>query len=178
VKQALIAGKRIWKKHLSDWARCQKAIGGVYLTWKWKAETLQPGLEFNNVKPQLKSGIFKCISWLSGSFFFLGFMIRVLEEGVKTYLIAPLFVSVWLIPTHRLFTHELLCSMSPAVLSITHQNVPRWYDDDNGTQTEHSVADVTCHKENIQPPSTRGAFLTILVPTGGRVVFVRYPSIT
>jgi hypothetical protein len=32
-------------------------------------ETLQPGLVFDNFKPWLKSGIFKCISWLNGSFF-------------------------------------------------------------------------------------------------------------
>jgi hypothetical protein len=27
------------------------------------------GLEFDNSKPRLKSGIFKCISWLDGFFF-------------------------------------------------------------------------------------------------------------
>jgi hypothetical protein len=39
--------------------------------------------------PGLKSGIFKCISWLNGSFFGVddrGF----LEEGVKSYLMAPM----------------------------------------------------------------------------------------
>jgi hypothetical protein len=30
---------------------------------------MQPGLEFYNFKHQLKSGIFKCISWLDGIFF-------------------------------------------------------------------------------------------------------------
>jgi hypothetical protein len=30
---------------------------------------LQPGLEFDNFKPRLESGILKCISWLNGSFF-------------------------------------------------------------------------------------------------------------
>jgi hypothetical protein len=42
-------------------------------------------LEFDNFKPRLKRGIFKCISWLNGSFFGgddRGF----LKEGVKTYL--------------------------------------------------------------------------------------------
>ncbi len=34
-----------------------KAIGDIYFTKKWRAETLQPGLEFDNFKPQLKSGI-------------------------------------------------------------------------------------------------------------------------
>jgi hypothetical protein len=56
------SGIRSWKKHSSEWARCQKAIGGIYFTKKWRAETLQPGLEFDNFKPRLKSGIFKCIS--------------------------------------------------------------------------------------------------------------------
>jgi hypothetical protein len=55
-------GIRSWKKHLSEWAPCHKAIGGIYFTKKWKAETLQPGLEFDNAKPRPKSGIFKCIS--------------------------------------------------------------------------------------------------------------------
>ncbi len=62
-------GTRSWKKHLSEWARCQTAIGGIYVTKKWRAETLQPGLEFDYFKPWLESGIFKCISWLNGSFF-------------------------------------------------------------------------------------------------------------
>jgi hypothetical protein len=29
---------------------------------------LQPGLEFDSFKPGLKSGIFKCISWMKRSF--------------------------------------------------------------------------------------------------------------
>jgi hypothetical protein len=61
-------GIRSWKKHLSEWAQWQKAICGIYFTKKWRTETLQPGLAFDNFKPQLKSSIFKCISWLNGSF--------------------------------------------------------------------------------------------------------------
>jgi hypothetical protein len=57
---------RSWKKHLSEWARCQKAICSIYFTKKWRADTLPPGLEFDSFKPWLKSGIFKCISWLNG----------------------------------------------------------------------------------------------------------------
>ncbi len=30
-------GTRSWKKHLSEWARCQKAIGDIYFTKKWRA---------------------------------------------------------------------------------------------------------------------------------------------
>ncbi len=68
-------GTRSWKridygkKHLSDWARCQKAIGGIYFTKKSRPETFQPGLESDYIKPRPISGIFKCISWLNGSFF-------------------------------------------------------------------------------------------------------------
>ncbi len=69
VKQGLIREQEAEQKHLSEWARCQKAIGGIYFTKKWRAETLQPGLEFDSFKPRLKSSIFKCISWLNGSFF-------------------------------------------------------------------------------------------------------------
>jgi hypothetical protein len=29
----------------------------------------EPGFEFDNFKPRLKSRIFKCISWLNGYFF-------------------------------------------------------------------------------------------------------------
>ncbi len=61
-------GIRRWRKHSSDWARCQKAIGGIYFTNEWIAETLQPGLEFDNFEPRLKCSIFKCFSLLKGSF--------------------------------------------------------------------------------------------------------------
>jgi hypothetical protein len=50
---------------------------------------LQPGLEFDNFKPRLESGIFKCISGLNSSFF-LGDNQGFLEQGVKTYLMAPM----------------------------------------------------------------------------------------
>jgi hypothetical protein len=59
---------RSWKKHLSEWDRGQKAIGGIYFTKKWRAETLQPGVEFDSFEPRLRSCIFKCISWLNGDF--------------------------------------------------------------------------------------------------------------
>jgi hypothetical protein len=55
-------GIRSGKKDLSERARCQKAIGGIYFTKKRRAETLRPGLEFDNFKPRLESGTFKCIS--------------------------------------------------------------------------------------------------------------------
>ncbi len=47
--------------------------------------TLQAGLEFDNLKPWLKSGGFKCISWLNGLFFGVDDR-SFLKDGVKTYL--------------------------------------------------------------------------------------------
>jgi hypothetical protein len=57
------------KKALHEWGWRQKTTGGIYFTKKWRAETLQPGSEFDNFKPRLKIGTFKCISLLSGLFF-------------------------------------------------------------------------------------------------------------
>ncbi len=53
--------RRSWKIASSEWARCQKAIGSINFTKKWRDETLQPRLEFDNFKHRLKSSIFKCI---------------------------------------------------------------------------------------------------------------------
>ncbi len=39
------------------------------LTKNWRAETLRPRLELDNIKSRLKCCIFKCISWLKGCFF-------------------------------------------------------------------------------------------------------------
>ncbi len=87
-KRRLSWNKKL-KKHLSEWASCQKAIGGIYFTKKRRAETLQPGLEFDNFKSRLQSGIFRCISWLNSSFFRGGDR-GFLKEEVKTYLMAPM----------------------------------------------------------------------------------------
>ncbi len=56
-------------RSLSEWSWCRKAIGGIYFTRKWPAETLQPVLKFDNIKLRLDSGIFKYICWLNGSVF-------------------------------------------------------------------------------------------------------------
>jgi hypothetical protein len=48
-------GIRSWKTFLSEWARFQKAIGKIYITKKWRAETLQPGSEFAISNPGLKA---------------------------------------------------------------------------------------------------------------------------
>jgi hypothetical protein len=31
------SGIKSWRKYLSEWARRQKAIGGIYFTTKWKS---------------------------------------------------------------------------------------------------------------------------------------------
>ncbi len=43
--------------HLFEWASCQRAIDGIYFL-KRRAETPQPGLEFDSFQPRLKIGIF------------------------------------------------------------------------------------------------------------------------
>ncbi len=69
--------KKRWKTQWSQWTRSQKALGGVYSKKKRIAKTPQPGFEFYKtyitytvtcIKPCHKYGIFKCISWLNGSF--------------------------------------------------------------------------------------------------------------
>ncbi len=89
IETGVNSGIRSWKKRLSKWVWCQKAIGGIYLTKKWRAETLQPCLEFVNIKLRLKSGIFKCISWLNESILG-GWWLGLFKEGVKTFLLAPM----------------------------------------------------------------------------------------
>jgi hypothetical protein len=76
-------GIRSWKNHFSEWACCQKAIGGSYFKKKWRAATLHPGLELDNFNTRLKSGIFKCISSLYVSFFW-GRWLVFSDKGVVT----------------------------------------------------------------------------------------------
>jgi hypothetical protein len=54
MKRKVNPGIRSWKQHSSKWAWRQKTIGGIYFTKKWTAETLQPGLEFDNFKPRFQ----------------------------------------------------------------------------------------------------------------------------
>ncbi len=63
-------GIRIWKKKSTYLNELYDKMPLVISTSqkKQRAETLHPSLEFGNVKPRLKSGIFICISWLNGSF--------------------------------------------------------------------------------------------------------------
>jgi hypothetical protein len=76
------------KKHSSDRARCQKVVGGIYFTKKWRAETLQPGLEFDDFKHWLK--VISSNASPGWTVHFLGGDDRCfLKEGVKTYLMAP-----------------------------------------------------------------------------------------
>ncbi len=60
------AGIRGWKLHLSESTSCQESAGGICFTYKVKSSFSTVSDIF---KPLLKCSIFKCISWLNGSFF-------------------------------------------------------------------------------------------------------------
>ncbi len=80
------------KKHLSEWARRQKLIGGIYFTKKWRAETLRPGLELDNFKPQLK--VVSSSASPGWTVFVLGGGERgFLKALVNIYEIAPMYVA-------------------------------------------------------------------------------------
>jgi hypothetical protein len=99
------------KKPFCDRARCQKAICGIYFTKNWRAETRQPGLEFGNIKPRLQIGIFKCITWLKGSFL-AGDDWAVLEDWVKR----PIYWHQCSPLTRQLFFFffgQIRCSLNP-----------------------------------------------------------------
>ncbi len=75
-------GIRSWKS-TSDWAQCKKAIGGMYFTKKWRSE-VPTWFKIWQSQTRIKSCIFKCISWLNGSFFWGGDGRAFLEKEVKT----------------------------------------------------------------------------------------------
>ncbi len=88
------------EKRYTDWAWCQKALGGIYLTDKWRTETLQPGLESDNIKPRLICGLFKCISWLNGSFFFFLWWSVFSENGSQDLSKSPLNAPTFFLSSH------------------------------------------------------------------------------
>ncbi len=65
VKTRVNAGIRQWKLHLSESTWCQESVGGICFTKKVKSSFYTT---LDNFKPLLKRNIFKCISWLNGSF--------------------------------------------------------------------------------------------------------------
>ncbi len=68
----------IWLRLMSE---IQKLMVSSYFANKWRADTVQAGLAFDNFRPRLKSSIFKCTSWLN-SFFFSGVSwLRFSERG-------------------------------------------------------------------------------------------------
>ncbi len=83
-------GIRRWKKHLSEWARCQKAIGGVYFTKKRRAETLQPWFRIWQFPIQARKWYLQMHLLDERFVFFRGDDRGFVKEGVKTYLMAPL----------------------------------------------------------------------------------------
>jgi hypothetical protein len=83
---------------------------GFYFRKKWTDEILQPGLEFDNFKPQLKSGIFNCISWLNCLF-----LREIIEAFWKSqYLSNDINVVSWL-PNFFLSSHlsSMFCTRGP-----------------------------------------------------------------
>ncbi len=74
------AGIRSWKKHSSEWAWCQRAMGGIYSTKKWRADTPQRGLEFGNFKPRLKTRYHQ-LHLLAERFVFRGWWSGYSERG-------------------------------------------------------------------------------------------------
>jgi hypothetical protein len=82
-------GIRSWKRHLSEWARRQKAVGDIYLKNKWRAQTLQPWFRIWHFQiPAWK----RCLQmhFLAVRFVFWGPWSWFLKQGVKIYLMAPL----------------------------------------------------------------------------------------
>jgi hypothetical protein len=84
VKLAFIPEQKQKKAlHLNELDVRNSLVVSTFITKNGRVETLQPELEFVNFKALLKSGIFKCICWLNGSF--LRVMIGdFLKEEVET----------------------------------------------------------------------------------------------
>jgi hypothetical protein len=81
-------GIRSWK--VLNWMSLMSESHCWYLFHKEvKSWALTTGLEFDNFKPWLESGNFKCNSWLNGSFLG-GDDWCFLKEGFKSYLMAPI----------------------------------------------------------------------------------------
>jgi hypothetical protein len=59
---------RGWKA-LSWMSSMSESPCGFSYSKKWRAESLQHGLDFDSLNPGLKIGIFELISWMNGSFF-------------------------------------------------------------------------------------------------------------
>jgi hypothetical protein len=106
---------------MSSKSEIHRWTGGIYFTKKWRAEILQPGLEFDNFIPLLKSVIFKWIYSLSSSYFCGGDDQGCLKEGVKTHLIGQIC---------RLCTRHITPSSGSLIITRVRQLwaelVPRW----------------------------------------------------
>jgi hypothetical protein len=79
--------------HFSELFRFPRAIRGklvIYPTMNWRAEILQAGLEFDNLKPLLNSGIFKYTSPGLTVPVLRGDDPGLLKEDVKIYQIGPM----------------------------------------------------------------------------------------
>ncbi len=89
VKQGLILEEEAKKSTYLNELDVRKPLVVSIAQGKEEVRLYNSGLEFDNIKSRLKSSIFKCISWLIGSFFGgddRGF----LKEMVRTYLMTPM----------------------------------------------------------------------------------------
>ncbi len=90
LKRGVNIGMKSWEKNTYVIKLNDRKASVVPISQKYyRYETLQPGEEFDDLKPGLKRGILKCISSLN-SLFLLWVGERFLKEGIKTYLTEPM----------------------------------------------------------------------------------------
>ncbi len=87
---AVDSGTRSWKSTYLPGLACQKAVGGIDSTKKWRAETLQPDLEFDNLKPRLERKWHSQMHIFAEWFVLCGYDWGFLNLGVTTSLVAPM----------------------------------------------------------------------------------------
>ncbi len=103
-KTGVNPGMRRFKKQLI-WLSLivRKPLGLSILQKKSEGQRLQPGLEFDNFKPWLETGIFKCISWLNGSSFgewWSGFSERGIQDLSSGTDVASLLANLFFLCLH------------------------------------------------------------------------------
>jgi hypothetical protein len=135
VKQRLILRYK-FEKELISWfssSSISQSHWWCLFHKKWRAETLQPGLEFDNLKPRLKSGTFKCISLLNSSFF-SGDDRGLLKEGVNDTNVSSLLANF-----SSVFTSMVYCGLTAVTSVLNIHCCPFWC----AELPNHDVLDLT-----------------------------------
>ncbi len=99
------AGIRGWMLHLSESTWCQESVGGTSFTNSEEQLLYSPDI----FKPLLGYSIFKCISWLNGSFFgawTLGFSERVSQDISNSANVASEYANFFFVCTSIVFLHK------------------------------------------------------------------------